>query len=201
MKDIGQKKREALDKAGGNRYKTDFDLQRDVYDKICPGGVKNFNYDLDVHTYSVKGERAPVEEKTPEQLADHAFRNYVYELSFQEVEKIQRDVHKKRILEAKQRAQQAKLNPKPKAPKPIKKNEDDEYDEEQNDEEDDMSKTGSEELSDEDEEEEEEDELTTIKFDFRDEWIEQQKYVKHMEQANFLWDQFTSGNTLQRLKK
>ena len=64
-----------------------------------------------------------------------------------------------------------------------------------------MSKTGSDELSDEDEEEEEEDELTTIKFDFRDEWIEQQKYVKYMEQANFLWDQFTSGNTLQRLKK
>lgn len=64
-----------------------------------------------------------------------------------------------------------------------------------------MSKSGSEDLSDEEEEDEEEDELVAVKFDFRDDWITQQKYVKYMEQANFLWDQFTSGNTLQRLKK
>jgi len=43
----------------------DFDLQRDVYSKICPE-VKNFNYDLDVYAYTQKGERAPQDEKTPE---------------------------------------------------------------------------------------------------------------------------------------
>jgi hypothetical protein len=64
--DIGQKRREALDRAGGNRYNVDFDLHRDVYSKICPGEVKNFNYDLDVYTYTAKGERAPPDEKTPE---------------------------------------------------------------------------------------------------------------------------------------
>ena len=80
------------------------------------------------------------------------------------------------------------------------KEEDDYGSEDQNDE-DSQSKTGSDGFSEEEDEEDEEDELVAIKLDFRDDWINQQKYVKYMEQANFLWDQFTSGNTLQRLKK
>jgi hypothetical protein len=56
--DIAQKRKEALDKAGGSRINMDFDLHRDVYSKICTGPVKNFHYELDVHTYTSKGERA-----------------------------------------------------------------------------------------------------------------------------------------------
>ena len=84
--EIAQKKKEAIDKAGGNRYNIDFNVHRDVYSKITPSTVKNFLYDLDVHSYNFKGEKNVPEDKTPEQLADTEFRNYVYEMSFQDVE-------------------------------------------------------------------------------------------------------------------
>jgi hypothetical protein len=92
--EIALKKKEAVEKAGGNRFNNDFNLHRDVYSKICSGPVRNYNFELDVHIYTPKGERAPDEEKTPEQLADLEFRNYVYEMCFQEVEKIQKEAHK-----------------------------------------------------------------------------------------------------------
>ena len=52
------------------------------------------------------------------------------------------------------------------------------------------------------EEEENEDEIDlTDNYDLRDDWIQHQKYLKYMESASFLWDQFTSGNALQKNMK
>ena len=68
----------------------------------------------------------------------------------------------------------------------------DDYDDEKEESEEDAEEDGDEEED--DDEEDEEDELTAMKFDVRDDWLLQQRYVKYMEQANFLWDQFTSGN-------
>ena len=80
---IAMAKKEALDKAGGNRQNVDFNVQRDVYNKITNGApVRNYMYELDVHTYNCKGEREVPEEKTPEQVADIAFKNHVYEMTF-----------------------------------------------------------------------------------------------------------------------
>jgi DNA-directed RNA polymerase delta subunit len=96
-------------------------------------------------------------------------------MSFQEVEKIQRAAHKQRILEAKLRKQQMKLNPvviKRLVKKKREKTEEDEdYDEEKDEDEEEeeyeeISVEGTEE-----DEEDEDDELTSAKFDFRDEWI------------------------------
>lgn len=146
-------------------------MHRDVYSKITPGPVQNFLYDLDVHLYNSKGERIPPEEKTPEQLADLEFRNYVFEMSFQDVEQIQKEAQKKKIQEARIKAQKVKNNPKVRKVKKPKK-EEDEYDEEKDDSEEDLEDDEDDEQE-EFEEEEEEDELVAVKYDFREEWISQ----------------------------
>ena len=69
-----------------------FDIHRDVYSKICHGPVRNYLYDLEV------SNSMPSDEMTPEKLADIEFRNHVYEMSFQEVEKIQKEAFKQRII-------------------------------------------------------------------------------------------------------
>ena len=56
--DINNKRGEALKQANGNRFNIDFDVQRDVYDKITnKEKVKNYCYELDIHTFNSKGER------------------------------------------------------------------------------------------------------------------------------------------------
>ena len=83
---INNKRGEALKQANGNRVNIDFDVQRDVYDNITnKEKVKNYCYDLNIHTYNSKGEREEEEEKTPEQIADWVFKNHVYEMVFQDL--------------------------------------------------------------------------------------------------------------------
>ena len=67
--------------------------------------------------------------------------------------------------------------------------------------EDDEEEEGDESIEYSEEDENEEDIDLTDNYDLRDDWIQHQKYLKYMESASFLWDQFTSGNALQKNMK
>ena len=79
QQEIIVKKKEALDKAGGNKALMDFDINRDVYGKICREEVTNYMFELDINHAVLN---VPKEEMTPEKLADLEFKNYVYEAAF-----------------------------------------------------------------------------------------------------------------------
>lgn len=73
----------ALDAAGGDKRKMDFDVRRDCY----VHDVKNFVFDLDVQKRTPKGELIVRLEKTADQLAEIEFQNQVYERLFRRIEK------------------------------------------------------------------------------------------------------------------
>ena len=80
----------------------DFDVQRDVYDKIMRGKTlnKNYMFDLDKHLHNSKGERIEPEELTPEQKAEITLKNHVYELVFQDIQNSQVTKYNKEIDDA-----------------------------------------------------------------------------------------------------
>lgn len=80
--EIENKKKEALEAAGGDAKKMDFDLQRDCY---LPD-VKKFSFDLDTVKKNSKGEVIPRPEKTVEEIAAMEFRDQVLERIFRKWE-------------------------------------------------------------------------------------------------------------------
>ena len=78
--EIEQKKKEALDAAGGDRRKMNFDIMRDVYKKeVQKKAIFNLNVDF--------GDQAELsQEVTPEMTQEIEFKNQVYERAFQELE-------------------------------------------------------------------------------------------------------------------
>lgn len=78
---IEQRKKIAADIAKADRKKSDFDLQREVYDKITKGKeLQDFLFDIEFQS------GANQEEESEEVKAEKLFKNHVYELVFQDME-------------------------------------------------------------------------------------------------------------------
>jgi hypothetical protein len=70
--EIKQKEKEALDAAGGDKKKVDFEKCRQ--DCFLPN-IPKYTFDLDVQKKSPKGETIEPEAKTPEELAEMELRD------------------------------------------------------------------------------------------------------------------------------